>query len=149
MKNRLVVVTDLGSFKAYRLEENELHSSPRLDLVENFDTAVEEKISDQVTDQPGRFPKGTSVNRTASGDMSAGERHNLDLERRRRAVKKVAEQINRLLRPNEVDGCYFAASNEINSQILNELEPGVRKKIEKNATANLTKIDKAELLNHF
>src|SRR5438309_690777 len=36
MNNKLVVVTDLGSFKAYKLETNNQHSTPRLELIEEF-----------------------------------------------------------------------------------------------------------------
>ena len=36
MNNKLVVVTDLGSFKAYKLEADSLHSTPRLELIEEF-----------------------------------------------------------------------------------------------------------------
>jgi hypothetical protein len=43
----------------------------------------------------------------------------------------------------------LAASREINHQLLEELEPEVRSKIEKNVTADLTKLERAEILRHF
>ena len=43
----------------------------------------------------------------------------------------------------------LAASKEINRQLLEELEPQVRAKIEKNLPADLTKSDKSEILRHF
>ena len=49
----------------------------------------------------------------------------------------------------EVERCLLAASREINHQLLEELEPLVRAKIEKNIPADLTKLERAEILGHF
>jgi hypothetical protein len=43
----------------------------------------------------------------------------------------------------------MAASREINRQLLSELEPPVRAKIEKNVPADLTKLEHAEIMRHF
>ena len=53
------------------------------------------------------------------------------------------------MRRDDVDVCYLAASKEINHQILEEVEPRLRVKIEKNVAADLTKINKSQLLQHF
>lgn len=148
MKNKLVVVTDLGMFKAYRMEKDPLSSSPRLELLEDFETVVESRISDQVTDQAGRFSKGGT---TPGGpaEHANGERHNIRLEQERRVIKQVAEKLSLLLRREDVDGCYFAATGEINRRILDHLHPEVRSKIQKNVASDLTKIDKSQILKHF
>jgi len=144
MKNKLVVVTDLGSLKAYKLDRNDLGRTPRLELLQDIEwAAAHEKLADKLSDQAGRFGKGG-----ASG-ASSGERHNIALEHRKRLVKQLAERVSLLIRPEDVDACYFAASKEIHHQILEELEPRLRAKIEKNITADLTKLDKAELLDRF
>jgi hypothetical protein len=81
--------------------------------------------------------------------MSDGERHNIELESRKRMVRQLAQRVNALARPEEVECCLLAASREINHQLLAELEPGVRAKIEKIVAADLTKLERTEILRHF
>ncbi len=149
MKNTLVVVADLGCFKAYRLENSHASHTPRLELVDEFTSAdAHGKLVDKVTDLAGRFPRrgGTA---TARGAMSDGERHNIELESRRRLVRQLAQRLNGLARDPEVERCLLAASREINHPLLEELEPQVRAKIEKNVPADLTKVKRGDLLRHF
>ena len=80
---------------------------------------------------------------------SSGERHNIDLERRRRLIKQVAHFLNALLRRDSSDACYFAASKEISQQILAELPREARARIEKIISCDLTKAEKSELLRRF
>ncbi len=149
MKNTLVVVTDLGCLKAYRLENSHPTRTPRLELVEEFTSAdAHDKLVDQVTDLSGRFPRSGDAT-VAKGVMSDGERHNIELERRKRLVRQLAQRFNALARRPEVERCLLAASREINHQLLEELEPQVRAKIEKNVPADLTKLDRSEILRHF
>jgi len=81
--------------------------------------------------------------------MSYGERQKIALELRRRLIKQAAGQLRDVVANREVETCYFAASSEINDQILNEAGPEVRRKIEKNVGCNLTNVAKSELLRHF
>jgi hypothetical protein len=149
MKNTLVVVTDLGCFKAFKLENNHPNQSPRLELLEEFNSAdAHEKLVDHVSDSSGRFPRSTGRS-NATGAMSDGERHNMELERRKRLVRQLAQRLNTLARKQEIERCLLAASREINHQLLEELEPQVRAKIEKNVPADLTKLERAEVLRHF
>jgi len=144
MNDKLVVVTDLGSFKAYKLEANGLHSLPRLELIEEFNfIEAHAKLSDRLSDFAGRTP--------GLGNWAApsGERHNIALERKRRLVKQVAHALTELLGQNGSEACYFAAAKEINHQILAELPRQVRAKIEKNVPCDLTKVEKTEILRHF
>ena len=149
MKNTLIVVTDLGCFKAFRLENHHLHPTRHLTLVEEFNNAdAHGKLVDKVTDLSGRFPRSSGM-AGARGAMSDGERHNIELESRKRLVRQLAERFNVLARGPEVECCLLAASREINHQLLEELEPAVRAKIEKNVPADLTKLERAEILRHF
>jgi hypothetical protein len=149
MKNTLVVVADLACIKAYRLENHHPHQSPRLDVVDEFTSAdAHSKLVDKVTDLAGRFPRSTGgPNR--SGAMSDGERHNIELEARKRQVRQMAQRINTLLCDPEIDCCLLAASREISSQLLDELAPQARAKITKSVPADLTKLERAEILRHF
>ena len=106
------------------------------------------KLVDKVTDLSGRFPRRTGAQHT-TGAMSDGERHNIELESRKRLVRQLAQRLNTLARSKEVERCLLAASREINHQLMEELEPPVRAKIEKNVQADLTKLEQAEILRHF
>jgi protein required for attachment to host cells len=148
MKNTLVVVADLGCLKAYRLE-NGVTQTPRLELVEQFDNPdAHSRLVERVTDLSGRFTRGAA--KPDNGNvMSDGERHNIELEQRKRLVRQLARRLNSLARDQEVERCLLAASREINHQLVEELEPQVRAKIEKNLTADLTKLERAEILERF
>ncbi len=149
MKNTLVVVMDLACFKAYRLENHHPHQTPRLELVEEFNSAdAHTKLVDKVSDLSGRFPR-RGGQASARGAMSDGERHNIELELRKRLVRQLAQRLEALLRSKDYECCLLAASREINHHLLEELEPQLKAKIEKNLPADLTKLDRAEILKHF
>lgn len=149
MKNTLLVVTDLAGFKAYRLENGRLSRTPRLELLEEYINAgAHERLVDQVSDLSGRFPRSTG-GPNLTGAMSDGERHNIEREQRKRLVRQLAQRLSALMLKAGVERCYLAASREINHQLLDDLDPRVRARIEKNLHADLTKTDKAELLRHF
>jgi hypothetical protein len=148
MNDTLLVVADLGGFKAFKLENNHLHRAPRLEFLEQFAmTEAHGRLVDRVSDLSGRFPRGTGTK--AGGAMSDGERHNIELESRKRLVRQLARRLNTLARSAEIERCFLAASKEINHQLLEELEPQVRAKIEKNIPADLTKLERTEILRHF
>jgi len=149
MKNTLLVVADLGGFKAFKLENNNhVSRTPRLQFVEQFENiGAHGRLVDKFSDLSGRFPRGTGVK--ADGAMSDGERHNIELEARKRFVRRLAQRLNTLARDREIEACYLAASREINHQLLEELEPEVRAKIAKNVPADLTKLERVDILRHF
>lgn len=146
MKSKLVVVTDLAVLKAYRLHRPDADSSVRLDLIEALElNGAHEKMTDQVSDLGGRFNKGGGPGTGAS----AGERHNFELEHRKRLVKQLTEKLAKLLHADDVTHCVLAASKEINHQILDGLEPRLRAKIERDIPADLTKLSKSDLLERL
>ena len=147
MNNKLVVVADLGYFKAYRLETNNPHSTPRLELIEELHLIdAHRKTLDRATDLFGRN-HSPMMNTWAT--YSGERRHNIELERKRRLVKQLAHSLNALLHRGGSDGCYLAASKEISHQVLNELPRNARVKIEKIIACDLTKADKSELMRRF
>jgi hypothetical protein len=149
MRNKWIVVTDLGCLKAYKVDENNLNSHPRLELLETFENAeVHSKLSQKLSDQAGQFAGG-SRGAGASHDIATGERHNIELEQRRRCIRLLAERLSHVLRRGDLEVCWFAAGKEINHQILDALPHEAKAKIEKNVVANLTKLEKSELLRHF
>jgi hypothetical protein len=148
MKRTLLLLMDSGHFKAYRMEESPQFSSPRMQLLEEWDTAAAGRISDQVTDKAGQFSKG-SLSFAAVNDMADGERHNLELEQRRRALKQIARRAGELLHLENPDRCYLAAAREMNQALLDSLDAPVRAKIRKNVAANLTRLNLPDIIEHF
>jgi hypothetical protein len=147
--NTLLVVADLGGFKAFKLENNNhLSRTPRLEMLDQFENVqAHGRLVEKVSDLSGRFPRGTGLKN--GGAMSDGERHNIELESRKRQVRQMAHRLNELARSPDVERCFLAASKEINHQLLDELEPKVRAKIVKNIHADLTKLERPEILRHF
>jgi hypothetical protein len=148
-KQRLIIVTDLGLLRAYREVKGAANRPPHLELIDELRPAsAHERLSEQVSDQAGRFPRGAG-DRNISGDLSAGERHDLETEQERRLLQQMAGRINRLLGDDSVTACSLAVSEPIHKQLLNALDGAARTKIEKVIPANLVKVEPAELRAHF
>jgi hypothetical protein len=145
MKNKLLIVTDLGSLKAYRLDATP-KGTPRLELLEEVVLeAAHHRLVEQVTDLAGRHVGPT---RKSWGAPIADD-HNLKLETKRRLIKQIAGHIKRLVEASRDSGCWLAAHKEINHLILNELTPAARKRIEKILARDLVKAGQLELLECF
>jgi len=144
MNDTIIVATDLGAFKAYRLDRT-VRNTPRLELVEEMELVDGHgRLRDKVTDQAGRY--SVPMQNMA---MSYGERQKIGLELRRRLIKQIGQQLAKLARRRDIDAIYFAAASEVNDMILEEAGPEVRANIEKNVGCNLTNVEKSELLRHF
>lgn len=142
MNEKLLVVADLGRLKAYRFDEDRHASHPSLKLVEDWETGLTQHLSAEVTDQAGQYRKGPRA-------LSDGEEHNLDLERRKRAARSLAQHISELLERERVDGCYLAADSRIHQHVLDDMEARDRAKVQRNVTANLSKLSPEEALRRF
>jgi hypothetical protein len=145
MKNKLVIVTDLGLFKAYRCEMTP-QQTPRLEPLK--EVALQEegtRFSDQVTDRAGERSGPTQKNWGAP----VMDDHNLRLETRRRLIKEIAAEIQGLVQREEHEGMWLAADSDINPRILEELPPPIRSRIEKNVPRDLIKAGEKELIGHF
>lgn len=146
---KLIIVTDLGLLRAYREVKRPQNREPHLELIEELTPeAAHEKLSDQVTDQAGRFPRGGGA-ANIPGDLSAGERLPLEAEQNRRLIELLAGRINALLADDGVMDCWLAASAPIHKQLLDALNPKEREKISQVLPSNLAGNDPQELLGHF
>jgi hypothetical protein len=147
--SKLLVVTDLGTFRAYSMDQKPGTSSPQLREVEEYKTELgDDRISRQFSDQPAKRGRGSAASDTSSSQGN-GERHNICLENDRRSVKEVADHISKLLDGGEFDACYLAASSEISGPILEELPAEARSKVQKNVAKDLVNAKREELLQHF
>lgn len=149
MNNTLLIVADLGLLRAYRKTPNVADRQPHLELIEELKLeSAHQKLSDQLTDQAGRFPRGGGA-ANISGDLSAGESLNSEAEQNRRLIGQLAGRINALLADDNVTRCSIAISGAIHNQLLEAIDPKARAKIGQVLASNLAKTDPSELQAHF
>ena len=144
----LIIVTDRGSLKAYRVNETPTRG-PSLQLVQAFNiTDAHGRLVDKVSDLAGRFPvtNGAGAHR---GAASIAERTQLEAETDRRIQKELADQIVKIVSLNGKEGWSFAAPAEIHSAIVDLLSPAVRNRIVEHVKSDLVKTEPAKLSAHF
>jgi hypothetical protein len=141
MNPKLVIVTDLGLLKAYRLDTTE-RGTPRLELIEQvrLDDA-HRRVVEQVTDLAGRRAGPTAKNWGAP----VADDHNLRLAIKHRLIKQIARHISRLSR-TERDGLWLVAHKEINKAIVDALPAAVRPRLERAIPRDLVKAPQRRLL---
>lgn len=145
MKPKLVIVTDLGLLKAYRLETTP-QGTPHLEPLEELVLEpAHHRLSEQVTDFAGRH--AAPVARNWGAPM--GDDHNLKMETRRRLIRTLAGHIQRLIERNGENGCCLAVPREIHRQLLDELLKPVLARIQRSVPQDLTKATKKELIEIF
>ena len=144
----LVIVTDRGSLKAYRVNETPTRG-PSLQLVQAFNmTDAHGRLIDKVSDLAGRFPvtEGAGAHR---GPASTAERTQLATETNRRIQRELADQIAKIVSQNGQDGWSFAAPAEIHTAIVELLPADVRQRIVEHVKSDLVKVEPARLMSHF
>lgn len=141
----LIIVTDRGSLKAYKVSETPTRG-PHLELVQAFDTTdAHGRYQDKLTDQAGGFPSGA-----APGQMnSTAERTGIETENDRRICKQLADSIAEIAEREGRGGWSFAAPASIHSAIVELLRPAVRDRIVEHVKSDLVKIEPAKLPVHF
>ncbi|PYL19024.1 MAG: hypothetical protein DMF41_10775 [Verrucomicrobia bacterium] len=144
----LIIVTDRGSLKAYRVNETPTRG-PSLQLVQAFNiTGAHGRLVDKVSDLAGRFPvtNGAGAHR---GAASIAERTQLEAETDRRIQKELADQIVKIVSLNGKEGWSFAAPAELRSAIVDLLPPAVPNPIVEHVKSDLVKTEPAKLSAHF
>ncbi len=147
--DKLIIAVDLGHFRAFRVKEEPLGRG-KIDLIESYDSLeAHGKLLEKITDQAGRFRLGGGKGGPSKA-KGYGEAHNIKLEADKRLTKLLAKDICALLsKENNYDKWYFAAPDEINSRILENLDSSLRGRLGKNVVANLTKFKKRDILKYF
>jgi len=144
----LVIVTDRGSLKAYRVTETPTRGLS-LQLVQAFNiTDAHGRLVDKLSDAAGRFPvtEGAGAHR---GPASIAERTQLISEIDRRIQKELADQITQIVLRNGKEGWSFAAPAEIHAAIVDSLPSAVRQRIVEHVKSDLVKVEPARLISHF
>src|SRR5512132_2735508 len=103
----LVIVTDRGSLKAYRVNQTPTRG-PSLQLVQAFNiTDAHGRLVDKVSDFAGRFPVSAGAG-AHHGAASIAERTHLATEMDRRIQRELADQITKIGSRNGKEGWSFA-----------------------------------------
>jgi hypothetical protein len=144
----LVIVTDRGSLKAYRVTETPTRG-PSLQLVQALDiTDAHGRLVDKLSDLAGRFPvtEGAGAHH---GPAAIAERTQLVTEMDRRIQRELADQIAKIVSRNREEGWSFAAPAEIHAAIVDLLPAAVRDRIVEHVRSDLVKVEAARLISHF
>ncbi|MBA3387700.1 MAG: host attachment protein [Chthoniobacterales bacterium] len=147
----LIIVTDRGSLKAYKVNETP-NRGAGLQLVQAFETTdAHGRYQDKLTDQAGRFPAGDGGGATGSGRHMNGmaERQGLETENDRRIFRQLADNITEVVKREGGDGWSFAAPASIHSAVVDLLPPQVRDRIVEHVKSDLVNIELANLPQHF
>lgn len=142
MNPKLVIVTDLGLLKAYKLSTTP-RGSWHLDRLETIvlDEA-HQRVVETVADLAGRHAAPTQKNWGAP----LADDHNLKEETKRRLIRKIAGHIERLAAAHPDWEVRLAAHREINHQLLEALRPSTRQRIETNLVLDLVRADEQKLI---
>jgi hypothetical protein len=146
--SEIIVTVDLGAMNAFEIIKDPLKiASDKLETLKSqVITEPRAKASEKFSDTAGRFYQGGGTGGTTAG---FGEPHNVELESEKRTIKRIAEDINQLIREKDCDKWFLAADRSINNQIIEQLNPDVKAKLKKNVAANLTKTPKSEIMDYF
>jgi Protein required for attachment to host cells len=143
----LIIVTDRGSLKAYRVDETPTRG-PSLQLVQAFNiTDAHGKMVDKVSDLAGRFPVSDGAGGRHANSIA--ERTQLETETDRRIHKQLADQIVKLVQSDGVEGWSFAAPASIHAAIVGLLPASVRDRIVEHVKSDLVKTEPSKLSAHF
>jgi hypothetical protein len=143
----LIIVTDRGSLKAYRVDETPTRG-PSLQLVQAFNiTDAHGKLVDKVSDLAGRFPVGDGAGGRHANSIA--ERTQLETETDRRIHKQLADQIVKIVQSDGVEGWSFAAPASIHAAIVDLLPASVRDRIVEHVKSDLVKTESSKLPAHF
>lgn len=143
---RIIVVVDLGHFKAFRVSTAEMES-PRITLIESYDSLeAHGKLTEKLSDSAGRFKRSEGQKTNSKG---YGEPHNIEIEMKKRLTKMIANDINGIIVKEGCSRWDLAAPETLSKQISKLLAPEVKAKLGSSITANLTKTDKSKILSYF
>lgn len=139
----LIIVTDRGSLKAYKVEKTP-NRGPSLSLLRAFDTTeAHGRYQDKVTDQAGRF----STPNTTQGETA--ERQGIEEENERRIIRDLVENITKVVKDAGLEGWSFAAPATIHKAIVEQLPREIRERVVEHVKSDLVKTEPSELPRHF
>lgn len=152
MKNTFIVLADLGHLRAFQPQKAEPGVGREFDLKEIKLAPlshVPSPVSEQVTDQAGRFAAGAAPGSARGCGMSHGEAHNLQTEDERRLIKELAARIDALIAKHNPARWILAAPSAILPRVKDSLHPTSKKVLAETQAADLTKLALKQVESRF
>ncbi|MCF6311041.1 MAG: host attachment protein [Verrucomicrobiales bacterium] len=152
MKNTFIVLADLGHLRAFQPQAAEPGVGREYDLKEIKLaplTHTPTPISEQVTDQAGRFAQGGGAGAARGCGMSHGEAHNLKTEDERRLIKELASRIDAVLAKRSPARWILAAPSAILPRLKEALHPTSKKILVDTQGSDLTKLSLKQVEARF
>jgi hypothetical protein len=146
----LVILANLGRVRVLRIVSVAGSPNAQTHLAEGEEGTLElgkESIGETVTDQAGRFARGSRIGRETG--MSRGEEHNLEAELERRALQRVAQAIGTAVEEEGNPPWRLVAPQQVLAQLQAALPPECRKSLAHAEPGDLTKLPLAELEARF
>ena len=142
----LVILASLGRVRQLRFEENLDDPIRKPHLVEDPAGTIDlhiDKRGEIVSDQSGRFSQNASSGQ--DGGMSIGEGRNLEKELERKAIRRVAEIIEKFVADAGYPRWRLIAPGTILHSLVGDLTESIRSKISSTDSADITKLPVREL----
>lgn len=125
MKN-VVIATNLGRLKAYKMAKAAPGRGQKLDLIEDINFVdAHTRFRDQVTDQAGRFHIDGKHPYLTSDYEALGTKREME----RRLIREVADEIEAILEREASEGWYMLAGPEIHNALLELIKPELRERL--------------------
>lgn len=147
---KLIIAANLGKVRVlkYRaagedpIEQDHLIEAPEESSEQHVNT-----IHEEVTDQAGRFGRGTPAGLETG--MSYGEEHNLEREMERGALKSIAARIERVLEAEGHPAWVLAAPQSILARLKESLPMAASRTLTSDVGADLTQCRLKEMEDRF
>lgn len=148
--NSLILLTNLEKLRTVEWHDAGEHPAEKQHLHEQSRQFFEENttnISDVVTDQAGRFQRGSRAGQEEA--LSAGEPHNLETELERRALERLASGIEQVLSAHGHPQWILGAPQTILARLEQRLSRNARERLARTVSGDLTKEPVAKLEKRF
>ncbi len=152
MKNTFIILADLGHLRAFQPQKAEPGRGREFDLKEIKLAPlrhVPTPISEQVTDQAGRFAAAGAPGSARGCGMSHGEAHNLQTEDERRLIQKLASRIDAVIAKRSPSRWILAVPSAILPRVKDALHPSSKKILVETQAADLTKLSVKQVESRF
>jgi len=144
LEHTVVIIADLGELKVYKVKKseaiisNELKQSYALETINNIAYIdAHKKVGEIMSDSAGNFAGST------------GDENDREIERKKRSLKDVANDINAVIENEKPKQLFLAFPKELFSKLTNELSLNTKAVLTKTVSSNLVKTDKNKVLSHF
>lgn len=168
----IVIVADLGQFKAYKAQERmpdamrlerggkytvideakigQASENVKLDLIKDIDYIDAHKsLRDVMSDEPGQWQGGKNpFSAQGVGPRSHGQDH-LEEDIERRIVKALVGDISDLIKKEGPSGWYLALPEKIYNPVLEGLDKTIKTTLKISLAKDLTKVHRSDLVDFF